>query len=520
MSTPSRLLKGTSLTLSRVGIMIFGQILTVPIYLSHWDAQTYGIWLILQGMLGYLSLFSVAFQQFSYGEVLKQGPNANDAVRRLYWNSLCFGYAIAALEFVAILGFGPGLVEIAVISSIDQNEHKVAVTVFYIILLYSLQNVLVTSFRTITAQTLTIYGHYPRMAAWGVVNVATTLGAPPIAVLMGADLFLAGLVLVVAHAVPSVLSAIGLVRLARCYALLRSQPIDWRLGLCNALYSLPLAGRTFIDSFRQQGFRIILGTYAGATVVTALATTRTFANVLHQGLSTITAPLMPELMRYVVNRDQDRMEGAFAIVWLCVFALLVPGVLILCLLAEPVFVFWTRGAVSFDPVLFLTLLVTVIIFASAQPAAAILQGQNRIAWMISISVVAALCLGAFTFLLVAPFGLVGAGFALLGAELCAATLTVAGAVRALRKSGLDFPRHSFSLVAANVGVVFGLSLLAVTALDEWSTFMVLPFAVNALFATLYWATIPALARGRIRSVLATIRASLPGFLRAGAKFSE
>lgn len=509
MSTPARLASGTGFSLGRMATAIAGQIITVPIYLSHWDVQTYGVWLVLQGMVGYLILISAAYQQYTYAEVLKCGPDARDAVRRVYLASVAVAYLIALAEFGVILGLGPQVV--AAVMPADSG--RLASAVVMVLVLSSLLNVLMMPFGAITAQTITIYGQYPRTAAWGLLDTAMILCAPAVAVVLGADLITAGLVQVVAHATAAVLTTIDLIRLSRRYGLLVRQRIDWSLGLRNALYCLPLAGRCFIDSFRQQGFRILLGAYVGAAAVTTLATTRTFANVLHQGLSTITAPLMPELMRYVVNRDQDRMEGAFAIVWLCLFVLLVPGVSVLCVLAEPIFVFWTRGAVGFDPVLFLTLLVVVLVYAAGQPATAILQGQNRIAWMISVSVAAALALASLSVLLIPPFGPRGAGFALLGAELCAVSLTLAGAARSLQQSGLGFPLRSFALVAATVGSAFGLSLLAVTLLDAHPAAPALPFVANLFFGGLYWATIPAFARNRIRSALVALRFKPPGRAR-------
>lgn len=500
MSTPARLVRASGLTLGRVAVTIAGQIASVPIYISYWDAKTYGVWLILQGMFGYLSLMSTAHQQYSYGEVLRRGPKDHAAVHVLYRTSLVIAALIALAEFGAVLAFAP----MAAAAVLPEDATGTTSIVALILILHSALNLATMPFGAITAQTMTIHGHYPALAAWGLMRTASALFAPALAVVLGADLLTAGVVLIASHAVPAALSLAYFARLASRQGLLAPVPIDWCMGLRNALFCLPLAGRDFIDSFRQQGFRIILSPYAGPVAVTALATTRTFANLLHQGLGTITAPLLPELMRYVVNRDQDRMEGAFAIVWLSVFSLLVPSVLMLSLLAEPIFLFWTRGAVAFDPVLFLTLMMAVLVYALGQPTAAILQGQNRIAWMISASVTAAFALGTLSVLLVPPFGLRGAGFALLGAELCAVSLTVAGAASVLRQSGLAFPWRSFALVAATVGSVFGLSLLAVTAFGGRPGFMALPFSANVLLAALYWATIPTLARDRIWRFLAVL----------------
>lgn len=504
MNTPARLFKGAGLTLSRLATAIAGQAATVPIYLSFWEPETYGFWLILQGMLGYLSLLSTAYQQYTYAEVLKSGPNQPDSVRHVYWASLSVAYMIALGEFAVTLGFAPQAISAAMPSAAAETAASVA----DLVILYSVLNLITMPFGAITSQTMTIHGYYPQSAAWGLLRTASSIVLPAVAVVFGAKIWTAGLMLVASHAAPALLSLLYWFRLGRRFGLLSRTKIDWRMGIRNAVQCVPLAARTFVDSFRQQGFRIILGGYAGSEAVTELSTTRTFTNVLQQGLSTITAPLMPELMRYVVNRDQERMEGAFAVVWLAIFVLLVPGALVLSLLAEPIFLVWTRGTVAFDARLFSVLLAAVLTYAAAQPAAAILQGQNRVAWIFSISILAGVCLGAFSIVVVPDHGLLGAGIALLGAEMCAGALTVAGATWSLRRSGLAFPRRSCTLVISNVGAVFGLVVFALTVFEAQPFFMALPFAVNVVFASLYWATIPEMVRSRIRGVLSIIRTKL------------
>jgi O-antigen/teichoic acid export membrane protein len=405
-------------------------------------------------------------------------------------------------------------------ATMSEDAAGLSSTIFGLLALYSLAQTTMMPFGAITGHVLSVHGRFPRIAAWGLFQAGLVLAAPTVAVLLGGGLMAAGLALIGAHVLAGLLSVLDMMRLARGHWLLLRQPIDWRMGARNALLCLPLAGRGFIESFRQQGFRILLGAYAGPAAVAALATTRTFANALHQGLGTTTAPLLPELMRYIVARDQTRMEGAFAVVWLCLFALLVPGVLLLAAVAEPLFLLWTRGAVAFDPVLFLTLLVVVLIYAASQPAMAILQGYNRIAWMISAAVAAAAGLGILALALVPPLGLRGAGFALLGAELCALVVTVAGASRTLGASGLVFPMRGFALAAGAAAAVLVLGLPAVTLWTGAPWAMALPFAANAALGWFYWATIPALARDRIRAVLATLPARLPVAAHTGAEGPE
>lgn len=504
MSTALRLSRGAGLSASRLVVSLVGQLAAVPIYLTNWSAQEYGVWLILQGMFGFLILFSAAFQQYTYGELLKLGPGAPDALRAVWQGSLCAGYLIALMEFCAVLGLGPTVVSTAINAAVSSHAEEISGTVVQLLFIYSGVQLIIMPFGSLTGYVLSINGQFPRVAAWGLLNTTLVLFAPVVAVVFGAELMIAGLVYIGAHLLSGVLNVLDFARMARRFDLLERQPIMWRMSLRNTIYCLPLALRGLLDSFRQQGFRILLGGYAGAASVTTFVTTRTIANLMQQGLGTLSAPVMPELMRYVVNRDQIRMEGAFSLIWLLAFVALVPFTVVLFYFAEPFFLFWTKGAVNFDRLLFALFSTAVLIYAAGQPALTILTGQNRVAWLIVISVVAAASLGILSTLLIPAFSLHGAGFALIGAELCAMTIAVVGADRALRQSGLTIPWYSFTLVIANIASVFALFLLAGYDMAGQSLLMVILLIIDGLFTAVYWLSIPQLARDHILGSLAAI----------------
>ena len=100
---------------------------------------------------------------------------------------------------------------------------------------------------------------------------------------------------------------------------------------------------------RQQGVRLVLAPLAGPVALAAFSTMRTGANVALQGLNTIVNPILPDLMRFLHDRDQPRSEAAFSTIWVVVVALMAPGVVILQLIMEPLFVFWTQGKIALIP---------------------------------------------------------------------------------------------------------------------------------------------------------------------------
>jgi O-antigen/teichoic acid export membrane protein len=512
MSTPVRILRGTSLAMGVVVANILGQIITVPIFLSHWNAETYGVWLIMLGAFGYVFLLSTAFHQYTYGEFLRVGAGALEEVRTVYRTSVAVSVCVSFCEIIVVMA----LTSRPIINWIyPENQASMLVeSAVSLLQLYSVLNFLIMPINSITAQVNTLNGNFARVAFWALVNNVFCLVAATVAVLLGAGLWNAGLIYLLAHSASIILALIDMLRLASRSDILSPAPIIWRTGARSFAFSLVLAGRTFLESFRQHGFRLLLGAFVGPAAVTTLSTTRTLANVLHQGLATITAPVLPELMRYILERDQDRIEGALAVVWLTLFSFLVPGLLLLCLTSDQIFLFWTRGTLTFDSVLFLTLLLVVVAFAAIQPAVAILQGHNHVGWLMSASLLAAAVLAVLSIALIPMLGLRGAGLALLGAELCVMLVVLPGAICALRQRALLFPLRSFKLVFANLTVVGVLAMLAITVFKDWSIFFVLPLATNILFATFYWFSIPASARERICLLLDSLLARVLGVARA------
>jgi len=275
------------------------------------------------------------------------------------------------------------------------------------------------------------------------------------------------------------------------------------LGFVQGFRSLWLMARSLAEMARQQGSRIILAPLAGVADMAAFATMRTGANFALQGLNTVTSPVMPELMRFLAARDQARTESAFAIVWLMLCAVLAPAIVVVQWLAPALFPLWTHGKIAFDPWLFGMLSLGVSLFALAQPAAAVLQGNNILRAQLGISVVAAVVAVGGMALLVPLMGVRGAGLALLAAELTSLTACVWMAQKWLQQQAMRWPWKAFGAAAAAVPVT-ALGMVALQLLPAGLTLtgLAVVLVLQGLIALLYWRNLPALARRRAASLLA------------------
>ncbi len=349
-----------------------------------------------------------------------------------------------------------------------------------------------TSVPGLLSRALAPFGYYPRMAWWTLFSTFVTGIAPVVAVLLGAGLLTAGLVLVAASLLVSIPVYVDSFRL-----LARERvPFSWPSAATaghNFRLSLAVSGKWLLENARQQGARLVLAPLVGAAGLTAFSTMRTGANVALQGLHTVVHPLMPELMRFLHQRDQTRMESAFSTVWFVLVAALAPGVVLVQAFIEPLYLLWTRGRIPFNPALFAALSLSVLLYAVAQPAIAVVQGNNLLRAQLLLSAVAAALVVGSIYLLVPHLGVVGAGAALVAAELAATLGYRLVAQRWLRQNGLQWPRRHF-LIANTSLLIAGLALGALVLLPaaKWLILLVaLPLLLGNLWR--YWAALPTLA---------------------------
>jgi O-antigen/teichoic acid export membrane protein len=350
---------------------------------------------------------------------------------------------------------------------------------------------------------LAAFGYFPRTAWWGVVTATMTASVPLIAVTMGADLMITSLVLLIGAAVYSTPLYIDFFKLLKKEKIGFVKP-SLLIGYTNFKKSLPLLGKSLFENVRQQGVRLILTPLSGPVGLVAFSTMRTGANVALQGLNTIVNPLIPDLMRFLHARDQSRTESAFATIWILVIAVMAPGVVILQALIEPLYVLWTQNKVSFDPLLFAFLSFGVLVYAVVQPAMAVVIGNNLTKTQLALTALAAIIVFAVLIISVPIIGIVGAGAALLLAEISAAIGYKTYAKKWLKQHGLQWPSRAFHIaITALVIAAVSLGILIIAPQFKW---ILLPvsmifFAWNVLR---YWKILPMIAKQNAKNIVMRI----------------
>jgi O-antigen/teichoic acid export membrane protein len=500
MSTAARLISGSAASWAQIAVTMISQIALVPIFLSYWNVKTFGIWLAIQGVMSVLSMLDLGHQNYVGYEFLKLGRNNLLAISKSLWSAVIISLSISIFQLLLIAGFFfTGTLSVLLGESATDDSgliHSAGVALIFLGFSWLIN----TSISGLMNRALAVFGYYPRMAWWGVVFAVANALIPLIAVVLGAGLIKTSMFLaagIFACSVPLYLDFFALLRKEKVKIIKPSLA----LGYANFGKSLPILGKTLFENFRQQGVRLLLAPLAGPIGLAAFSTMRTGANVALQGLNTVINPLLPDLMRFLNNKDQARSEAGFATLWIVVIALMAPGVVILQTFVEPLFLFWTKGKIVFDPLLFALLSLGVLVYAVVQPAMAIVIGNNLTKTQLMLTIVAAVVVLLFLCVLVPLMGIVGAGIALLLAEISSAIGYKIYAVRWLKEHRLRWPARSFHHAVFSV-VIAAAALTALLFMPQFKwTIVTVSMVIFGWNFWLYWQLLPSVATSSAKQIL-------------------
>lgn len=489
MSTSSRILSGSLASWVKIGITFVARLVLVPVYLTYWDAGMYGVWIAIEAFIALITIINKGHQDFLGYEFLKLGKPNRNIIALYVWSGCWAGLVLGLLEFLIIIGVVfSGSIELILGSSIQSDLSQ---DIAIILLLEG--GVWLISGCTIgyLHRSLHPFGYYPRMSWWAVLGSVLTTFAPVVGIIFGADLLLAGIILVISKVVYNI------PRYFDIYLIMKKEKIwdassSFKVGYKHLYNSMALLGNDILGSLRQQGVRVILTPLAGASGVAAFSTMRTGANIVLQGLGTITNPLLPELMRFLNKKDQERTEVAFGTIWF-VMIVFAPLVVLLQLFIEPLFLIWTRGAISFNPLLFALLSLGVLVYGLAQPATSVVRGNNLLKSQLIITAIAALVVVGTMTLVVPLVGILGAAIALLIAELFSLVGYVYVANKWFETKHMKWPAQPFKIASTSI-IISGSVMIIIVLFPElkWIAALI-SLLMLGWNAKLYWESLPVFA---------------------------
>lgn len=403
------------------------QLVSLPLFLHVWDAETYGRWLLLSTIPAYVGMADVGMVTAAANSMtMAMGRGDEARARVIYQSTVIFVIAVCALVGLvagSVIGFAP-------LAWLGGADDRLALIVLSI-------GMLATILGGLDQAVFRATGRYAQGSA------LTTLGRIVEFVGTMAGLWLDGRFAVVALA--GTVLRMGFLLIVHALANQGDHRLRWGWEDASAaeIRSLAKPALWFMafpvaQALSLQGVTLAVGSVFGTAAVAVFNTYRTLARVAIQLITVISWSIEPELSRLYGRGGLEAVRPLYRrSSWVC-GALTVTLAVALYVLGPWLLKWWSRGEIPFEPAVMAALLAYAAAAGLSQMPRMLLMATNQHAGFAIWSLIHATIGLALAYGLGHWIGLPGPGIAMLVNEALVA-ITCLFLVRGLDRSGGGSP---------------------------------------------------------------------------------
>ncbi|MBZ5627717.1 MAG: lipopolysaccharide biosynthesis protein [Acidobacteriia bacterium] len=412
------------------------QLVSVPVFLRFWGPSLYGEWLLLSTVPTYLSLTDMGFGSVAGNDMTMRvaAGDRTGALRSFQsaWVMICVISAVVG----AVVAGGVYVLPLRRWLNLAAMSPREFDGVLLLLIVYALG----TLQTTLTSSGFRCDGNYATgTLLLNLFRLVEALGSAA-AVAFGARPLVVAAFLVAARWSGQLLMCIVMRR--------RSPWITWGWAHANTASIRDMARPAFAfmafplgSALSLQGMLLVVGIVLGPVAVAVFSTTRTLTRIGYMILETVRYSIWPELsMAFgAANWSYARKLHGKA----CQAALLLcaAAVLFLAVFGRRIYIIWTHGSLTFDPLLFDILLVVVVtdsLWYASSAASIACNAHQRIAGAYLVATTASLVLA---YISVSRMGLVGPALALLAIDIPMTRYVLRSSLAVLRDTPYGFLRE-------------------------------------------------------------------------------
>ena len=367
-----RLLKGIGANLYGQVIVAFTQFAGVPILLHAWGIHTYGQWLILFAIPGYLSMTDLGFSVSAANDMTAQVARGNRGEALAVFqsiNALIVGTSVTVFIVTTTLVWTLPLGKWLHLGTLSPDAVR-----FVLLLLCT--DVLIKLYDGINHAGFRANGEYALHTAITnttpfvqqvVVWTIALAGYDPLVAAMG--YFVVRIIVVPSTAI----------FLAARHRWLKFGFSNGNLGELRRLIRPALANLAMplAQSFNIQGMVLAVAFTLGPTAVVVFSTTRTLTRIVLQAVAVVSHAAEPEFASLSGRQDTGLIRSLYVQTMRISLWLAIAAITGLAVAGGPFLKLWTHGAVSLNFFLFVPLLLTVLSSAIWNQALAMLKATNQ-----------------------------------------------------------------------------------------------------------------------------------------------
>jgi len=397
-------------------VTLLQSVILVPIILSAWTREQYGIWLSLSSLAVMLATLDLGHQNYVGNQYNKILHLVGDGIKPMLASGVKMACLLGGIQLAIALvlvatDFLPSII------GLHGQKENLNLNLAFLLIIFT--SVFIGSIGGIVTRVYIPYGKYAesqwlgvgqRLGQFGVTVLVVAAGGYLLSYSIGNFLFMMSY------------AAFGYIYLYRTFPHLYPwwSGGSWKIAFRNFTCSLVLTANAIVAQMANSGLTLLLASQFTVEMVPLFTTVRTVANIFSQASMVLTNPLLPDLVRFHVNGEIGKLRHAFQACWFSGGAIINVGLVVAVPFIPKVYQIWTHGKLSFDVGLFALLAWSVALRSAYSPLASYITGLNHLRAQSIINGVQSIVVIGAAFILSSRLGLSAFGVGIVLGEIIGA----------------------------------------------------------------------------------------------------
>lgn len=431
----SRYMRVSFVTWMSTVFSIVMQLVSVPICLHYWGDNVYGAWVALFAAFTIMRTIDGGYTTYIGNKLNilyhKSHEDLRVTLASAIWGCLLLG--MLQLVILSILYITGSMNVILGAKSTALNNSEA----FWGLLVLSVSWICTGSYIGVIHRLQNPAGMMYQAAWWGMGFQVFQFVCLIFAAISRMNIFQAACLFAFVQAFIYLSSAIYLrYKLADFYPWLAGSSV--KVGLSNLIRCLPITGGGILQQGSNNAVIMLISSLLGSIAVSSFSTVRTLSNLWTNLINIFTSPLLPDLVRFYVNKDWHRFTAVLTAHSMLVNSLINFTIIVTYPFLNIIYLNWTGHHLQFNAQLLNYLLATVSITAATSLISAFLSGINHASFVIICSTVRGTFGIVLGYVLLKSVGIYGVALALFIGEFVILFITITVYfIPILRSNGCD-----------------------------------------------------------------------------------
>ena len=432
MASFKRIISGTTAGLTRNFFNLIIILVSLPIYLSFWSLELYGIWVLIFSLVSLINLPTSNYLEYLQNEFLRNGTKNKLGISKIIFGSISIILLIkffTLIIFLIIIKYYPNFEFI----NINQKYFNILkISIFFLI-----ASDIIACVVGVLHRALYPFNYYPKIQ-W--IGLIIALLIPTIQII---GLFYGFEIIELSIATFVIGNLLNFFYLIYTITLVKEIKIKYKgfyfnKNLKHFFNSFYLLLGNVAHLLKNEGSRIVILPFVGTVQLVTYVTIRTANNFMKQLFSSFSNSFLIEYADNINKKNKKKFINSYKIYYLILNSLIAPIAFIFQIIASDLFQIWTKNKIEFDPILFASITAAFLIMIFYTPGFLVIQSKNLFKEDLKISIITSILFIISFMTLVNEYSIRGAGFALIFIELITGALIFYTSNKWLKKNLVKF----------------------------------------------------------------------------------